>query len=45
MDNFEWADGYRLRFGLIHVDYATQARVLKSSAHWLARVIAANDVP
>ncbi len=45
MDNFEWADGYRLRFGLIHVDYATQARLLKSSAHWFARVIAANAIP
>jgi beta-glucosidase len=45
MDNFEWADGYRLRFGLIHVDYATQARILKSSAHWFAKVIAANAIP
>jgi len=45
MDNFEWADGYRLRFGLIHVDYATQARLLKSSAHWFGRVIAANAIP
>ncbi len=44
MDNFEWADGYRLRFGLIHVDYATQARIFKSSAHWFAKVIAANAV-
>ena len=45
LDNFEWADGYRLRFGLIYVDYATQARLLKSSAHWFARVIAANAIP
>ena len=45
MDNFEWAEGYRLRFGLIHVDYGTQTRLLKSSAHWYARVIAANAVP
>jgi beta-glucosidase len=45
MDNFEWADGYRLRFGLIHVDYATQARMFKSSAHWFAKVIAANAIP
>jgi len=45
MDNFEWAEGYRLRFGLIHVDYPTQTRLLKSSAHWFARVIDSNAVP
>jgi beta-glucosidase len=45
MDNFEWAEGYRLRFGMVHVDYPTQTRLLKSSAHWFARVIAGNAVP
>jgi len=45
MDNFEWAEGYRLRFGMIHVDYPTQTRLLKSSAHWFASVIAGNAVP
>ncbi len=40
MDNFEWAEGYRHRFGLVHVDYATQQRTLKDSAYWYARVIA-----
>lgn len=34
MDNFEWAHGYDKRFGLVHVDYATQQRTLKASAHW-----------
>ncbi len=34
MDNFEWAEGYKERFGLIYVDYATQARTLKESAYW-----------
>jgi beta-glucosidase len=34
LDNFEWASGYEKRFGIIHVDYATQKRTLKDSAHW-----------
>ena len=39
LDNFEWAQGYGERFGLIHVDYATQQRTLKDSARWYAAVI------
>jgi beta-glucosidase len=42
LDNFEWAEGYRRRFGIVHVDYATQTRVLKDSALWYRDVIAAN---
>lgn len=34
LDNFEWASGYTKRFGLVHVDYATQRRTLKDSALW-----------
>ena len=34
LDNFEWASGYTKRFGIVHVDYATQRRTLKDSAHW-----------
>ena len=34
MDNFEWSSGYAKRFGIVHVDYATQKRTLKDSAHW-----------
>ena len=35
LDNFEWALGYEPRFGLVHVDYATQVRTPKASYRWL----------
>lgn len=44
MDNFEWAFGYGKRFGLIYVDYPTQKRYLKNSAHWYKKVIARNGL-
>jgi beta-glucosidase len=34
MDNFEWAFGYSKRFGIVHVDYATQKRTPKASAYY-----------
>ncbi len=34
LDNFEWASGFEKRFGIVHVDYATQRRTMKDSAHW-----------
>ncbi len=40
MDNFEWAYGYEKRFGLIHVDYETQARTIKASGRRYAQLIA-----
>ncbi|MFI6788014.1 GH1 family beta-glucosidase [Nonomuraea sp. NPDC050383] len=39
LDNFEWARGYAARFGLVHVDYETQARTEKASFHWLREFI------
>jgi len=42
MDNFEWNEGYRFRFGLVYVDYATQERIPKDSAYWYRDVIGSN---
>jgi beta-glucosidase len=42
LDNFEWAEGYTKRFGLVHVDYATQRRTPKASFGWLRDQIRAS---
>ncbi len=42
LDNFEWAYGYDKRFGLVHVDYATQRRTIKGSGHHYADLIRAH---
>jgi beta-glucosidase len=44
MDNFEWADGYGKRFGIVFVDYRTQDRIPKASARWYREVIARNGL-
>jgi beta-glucosidase len=44
MDNFEWAWGYDKRFGIVRVDYQTQQRTPKASAHWYAQVIRRNGM-
>ncbi|QNA76627.1 beta-glucosidase [Streptomyces sp. So13.3] len=45
LDNFEWAYGYSKRFGMVHVDFASQQRTLKDSARWYAEVIRAGGLP
>jgi beta-glucosidase len=42
LDNFEWSHGYSKRFGIVHVDYATQARTIKSSGRYYSDVVRSN---
>jgi beta-glucosidase len=44
LDNFEWAEGYSKRFGIVFVEYGTQRRIPKSSAHWYSEVIRRNGL-
>ena len=44
IDNFEWAEGYAARFGLIHLDLATQARTIKPSGYLYSDIAAANGI-
>lgn len=44
MDNFEWADGFEPRFGLVYVDYRTQERIPKDSFYWYQQVIKMNGL-
>lgn len=45
MDNFEWAMGYSMRFGIVYTDYETLRRIPKDSAKWYAQVIERNGLP
>ena len=45
LDNLEWAWGYAKRFGIVHVDFETQKRTLKDSAHWYSAVASHNGLP
>lgn len=44
LDNFEWAEGYEKRFGIVHVDFETQIRTPKASARWYSEVIRHNRI-
>ena len=44
LDNFEWAEGYSKRFGIVFVEYGTQQRIPKTSARWYANVIKRNGL-
>jgi beta-glucosidase len=45
LDNFEWAEGYAKRFGIVHVDFATQRRTVKASGQWYAALAGAARRP
>lgn len=44
MDNFEWAEGYSQRFGLVYVDFRSQKRTMKDSGKWYARLAESGDL-
>lgn len=44
LDNYEWAEGYSKRFGIVYVDYASQRRVLKDSALWFADFLSTHAI-
>jgi beta-glucosidase len=45
MDNFEWAEGYRRRFGLYYVEYASGRRIAKRSAEFYSQMARTGELP
>jgi beta-glucosidase len=45
LDNYEWAEGYTQRFGIVWVDYESQLRTPKDSAHWYRNLIRKHALP
>lgn len=45
IDNFEWAEGFSKRFGLVNVDFKNQKRTIRESGHWYAKVVQGNALP
>lgn len=45
LDNFEWAEGYHPRFGLVYIDFKTQKRIIKSSGHWYKQFLSNKEIP
>ncbi len=45
LDNFEWGWGFQKRFGIVFVDFETQRRIPKNSAHFYSEIVRANAVP
>jgi beta-glucosidase len=44
LDNFEWAEGYSRRFGIVYVDYTNQARIVKDSGFWYGKLAGSNTI-
>ena len=44
-DNFEWAEGYHPRFGLVYIDYKTQQRIIKNSGLWYRDFLQTRETP